>query len=566
MDVAEAMEFVIRRDLMADKGGWTLDQFFLLTSSGREHRVDEWWGSARPIDIAAVFGLLKTRAERQPDLVPSVTTDDPMRDQIEGLLGWMKQLNRTAKRPQGQRPHTASLMFYPLLGASATPELVAERQVRLFELFVEPVRKLGYCLRDEQLPRNWSFRSEDGELLSTPQIEEFVRDTTGADSTAPNPKETSLLSLTISEQGGHLYGSVLKAVGGVVDTTITLDGQTEEEVSNILAPVLEACGVFRKVFIDRIERGSIKVILRVTGIEARKIVDAFTSGRIEEFGITHIEVLQPSAKPTIVELQTTTRPKPKRSSPTTVWTLVGRTNEEGSHGVRTFEEICRLSYYPLYGFARDRGCSHADAENLCWSFLATTSKRLEGSQVKVGGGGDPKRGGFRTYLLRSFWNYLINEREWRTTTKRSGETSTPPVGSMNTKERYRAESDISSTPPELAFDIRWANEIINKARSDLREEYQRKNKLEEYELLEGCFAMTPGSPSHDELVEATGMTKPALAKAIYHLRHRFGELLRSHIRDTLTDPSEMDAELDHLIGVLGLSSEALVDEREDDLG
>jgi RNA polymerase sigma factor (sigma-70 family) len=67
------------------------------------------------------------------------------------------------------------------------------------------------------------------------------------------------------------------------------------------------------------------------------------------------------------------------------------------------ENLCRTYWFPLYAFARRQGNSPQDAEDLTQEFF---SKLLEKNSLARA---DPDRGKFRTFLLRSLRNFLINE-------------------------------------------------------------------------------------------------------------------------------------------------------------
>ena len=63
-------------------------------------------------------------------------------------------------------------------------------------------------------------------------------------------------------------------------------------------------------------------------------------------------------------------------------------------------ELCRTYWYPLYAFARRKGCTPEQAEDLTQGFFSDGLAR--GFLRTV----DPARGRFRTFLLAAFENYL----------------------------------------------------------------------------------------------------------------------------------------------------------------
>ena len=89
---------------------------------------------------------------------------------------------------------------------------------------------------------------------------------------------------------------------------------------------------------------------------------------------------------------------------TTLWTLVmisAQSQAEG--GKAALAELCRIYWYPLYSFARRRGYSPHDAQDLTQGFFLHLLEHKALTQV------DRLKGKFRSFLLASFQNYLSNE-------------------------------------------------------------------------------------------------------------------------------------------------------------
>ncbi|HUJ44382.1 MAG TPA: hypothetical protein VLW52_12340, partial [Opitutaceae bacterium] len=104
-----------------------------------------------------------------------------------------------------------------------------------------------------------------------------------------------------------------------------------------------------------------------------------------------------------------------RAFETTHWSLVVRAAEaRTSEGRAALEELCRTYWYPLYGFARRRGLTRQDAEDLTQGFLADLLAREAITQA------DAARGRFRSFLLASFENFHSHQRARAATLKRGG--------------------------------------------------------------------------------------------------------------------------------------------------
>src|SRR5438132_1043820 len=99
---------------------------------------------------------------------------------------------------------------------------------------------------------------------------------------------------------------------------------------------------------------------------------------------------------------------------------------------------------------------------------------------------DPNRGRFRSLLLKSLQNFLINAADRTHAQKRGGDVKfvswdqwmaeAPSQGSLSAKA-------LDSLPPERFFDLRWAATVAEQALRRLREECESKGRLRLFETL-----------------------------------------------------------------------------------
>src|SRR6478736_2662605 len=89
---------------------------------------------------------------------------------------------------------------------------------------------------------------------------------------------------------------------------------------------------------------------------------------------------------------------------TTRWTLVHDAARGGdAEASAALGDLCTIYWKPLYRYARRRGRSREDAEDLVQGFFARISepRRL--------GGVAAEKGRFRAFLLASFNHWMVNE-------------------------------------------------------------------------------------------------------------------------------------------------------------
>ena len=212
-----------------------------------------------------------------------------------------------------------------------------------------------------------------------------------------------------------------------------------------------------------------------------------------------------------------------------------------THARKALEELCRAYWYPLYAFVRNRGYSPADAQDLTQSFFARF--------IETGGfaSADRERGRFRTYLLGAMKHFLTNEWHRVRTQKRGGGVTFLEWDALNPEARYAVEPKQSSDP-ETDFDREWAMELIARTMKKLHAESESSGKVELFEALKG--SLTGNEPARSETAAQLGLNEGAVKVAVHRLRKRYRELLRAEIAETITEWSDVDDEMRHLIAVL----------------
>src|SRR5258708_817637 len=100
---------------------------------------------------------------------------------------------------------------------------------------------------------------------------------------------------------------------------------------------------------------------------------------------------------------------------TTRWSviIVAAQGDTGA-GKEALAKLCRLYWYPLYAFARRRGYSPHDAQDLTQGFFLHLLENRTFARA------DQRKGKFRSFLLACFQNYLSAEAQRGRSLKRGG--------------------------------------------------------------------------------------------------------------------------------------------------
>jgi RNA polymerase sigma-70 factor (ECF subfamily) len=228
---------------------------------------------------------------------------------------------------------------------------------------------------------------------------------------------------------------------------------------------------------------------------------------------------------------------------TTHWSVVRLAGQADSpRAAEALEKLCRIYWYPLYLFVRRQGNSPEEAQDLTQSFF---SRLLEKDYLATA---DRDRGKFRTFLLGSLKNFLVNEWKRAGRLKRGGGAEFLPIDATGAEARYAAEPATESNP-DAAYEQRWAITLIEQVLLALRREFDAADKTRLFEELRGFIWGDKSTASYAEIAGHLNLTEGTVKVAVHRLRQRFRELLRAEVANTVARPEDIDGELRHLISV-----------------
>ena len=211
---------------------------------------------------------------------------------------------------------------------------------------------------------------------------------------------------------------------------------------------------------------------------------------------------------------------------------------------RALEELCRTYWFPLYAYVRRRGHNKQDAEDLVQAFFA---RFLEKNHLA---GLDSERGRFRAFLLASLKHFLANEWDKARAQKRGGGAAHLSLDwqTADTKFQVAATNEPS---PEQAFDREWALALLAKVIERLQKECAADGKAKLFAQLKIFLMAGNRETAQSEIAQTLGLEAGAVRVAIHRLRKRYRVLLREEIAQTLTDESQVAAEMQALFGAFG---------------
>ncbi|MFT5856450.1 MAG: RNA polymerase sigma factor (sigma-70 family) [Verrucomicrobiales bacterium] len=208
---------------------------------------------------------------------------------------------------------------------------------------------------------------------------------------------------------------------------------------------------------------------------------------------------------------------------------------------RALDEFCEIYWYPLYLFARRKGYSAEDSEDLTQALF----------QKLLGGEGlqrlDPDKGRVRSFLLQSLRNLMAGEWKKSQAQRRGAGIRHVSIDAMEGEARFQAEP-FTEVTPESEFERHFACALLQQTALRLKEEFAKAGRARVFAALSERIG-GEGSKPYSQLSTELGMTVSAIKVTVHRMRGRFKNLLIEEICETVTAPEELDDEIAHLCQV-----------------
>lgn len=234
---------------------------------------------------------------------------------------------------------------------------------------------------------------------------------------------------------------------------------------------------------------------------------------------------------------------------TTRWSLIRNGHVAGvrTEGNEALARLCQIYWRPIFTFIYRRGYSAHDAQDLTQDFFVVI---LEGKLLQTA---DPARGRFRSLLIKSLKNFLIDAAGKRRTRKRGGDLQ------FVSWEKWMAEAPcqlsisaqaLATSPPEALFDLSWAAAIGEEALRRLRMECESKGRRRVFEVLQGYLTTERADICYQDLSPMLGIPEPAVKSLLHQFRIRYRALLREEVAKTVGTEANVADELRYLCAAL----------------
>lgn len=227
--------------------------------------------------------------------------------------------------------------------------------------------------------------------------------------------------------------------------------------------------------------------------------------------------------------------------PTTQWTLVKEAAEATARHPQPSLQRLLCAYLPaLQSHLATRGLRQADADDLLQQFI--TSRLLEKQLLSKA---DRHRGRFRNLLLTSLDGYLIDGYR----AQRSRSKHELAAGA----DAHRQANAAQSAP--CPFDVMWAKTVLTDATARTRAYFVENDRddlwrIFDRRVLVPILTGTP-VPPYQMLVDEFGFrTAEQACSAVVTARRAFVRILREVIAEYVSDPAEIEDEINDLRRIL----------------
>ena len=227
---------------------------------------------------------------------------------------------------------------------------------------------------------------------------------------------------------------------------------------------------------------------------------------------------------------------------TTHWSVVLHAGAlDPDRRAQALETLCRLYWYPIYAEIRRRGHAPTSAQDLAQDFFACLLRR------NSFGAADSTKGRFRSYLLGALDYFLADAWDRERAQRRGGGIVPISIDALDAESRYESEP-VNTARPDHAFDRHWLVYLLDNGLKQMEAEQQAAGKSQIFSCLKPFLASETDVGDYQRVAAELGWKPSTVAVAVHRLRHRYRELIRQAVEQTVSNPEELAEEWRHLFG------------------
>ncbi len=236
-------------------------------------------------------------------------------------------------------------------------------------------------------------------------------------------------------------------------------------------------------------------------------------------------------------------PRGAGAFPDTRWSVVARVHiDDPAVRHRALDDLCTQYRYPLYCCIRQRGFSHADADDALQDFLAALIRRRVFDKARAASGR------LRDLLFTALRHFLSNWKRDHAHREREVSTDAPAPSGTGHDARYEAEVFRDDDTPGRIFERKWACALLKAVLHRLRSKYTARGKAALYDEFRP-LVLGGGTLAHEQaaaIATRFQMTEVNVRVTFSRFLKDYRVLLKDEIRRTLADPADIEDEVQYL--------------------
>jgi RNA polymerase sigma-70 factor (ECF subfamily) len=223
--------------------------------------------------------------------------------------------------------------------------------------------------------------------------------------------------------------------------------------------------------------------------------------------------------------------------------MVLATQGEGEEAHNALAALCTAYWRPVYSYIRGRGNSAEEAMDLTQEFFLRIIDKNTLATVRQ------EKGKFRTYLIVAINHFLTNEWDKKNALKRGGKNEFISFEEIEQFEKngHNANHDLS---PELIYERQWALSLLEAALVQLESEQLNDEQKMRFNGFRSFLTTDEERLPYEELSRKMEMNLGAVKTAVHRLRKQFALTIRQKVADSISDDSDVQLELTHLMDAL----------------
>lgn len=238
---------------------------------------------------------------------------------------------------------------------------------------------------------------------------------------------------------------------------------------------------------------------------------------------------------------------------TTDWTVIDqiRSGSDSPSSEVLINDLLKRYWKPVYCYLRRKGYGNEPAKDLTQGFFHEVV--LGRSLIEHA---DQSRGRFRSLLLTALQQYVAGVHR-----KESAQKRMPPSDliALDELEPDRVPEAPAHFSPEESFHYAWAAQLLDQLLEEVEAKCRLDGKAAPWQVfrdrvLQPIMENTP-APSLAEVCQRHGIESPAQASnMIVTVNRRFRAALKRHIRRSVAQDGDVDAEFQELMNIFAAGS------------